>query len=285
MGYYNKDLNEINFQLFETSEILKPYIYGYWAVKKENFDTSLHHKILSDGCMGISINFKSSYNIKINNTVTKCEEKFIIDGPTKFPSYMSFKEDLEILGVRFKPAGSFVFFDEAIESFVDKTTAIKNSSSWKIDLLYKKLEKCSSVENRIVILEEFFIDKLNNSKKTNATWMFSLTEQIINKKGDVGISSLCEDFNISQRQLERKFKQELGLSPKLYIRIIRLQNAKGVLSSLSVDKLTNTAYNTGFSDQAHFIKEFKFFMNETPKSYYNNKLLEAKSNKFRKYSL
>ena len=62
-----------------------------------------------------------------------------------------------------------------------------------------------------------------------------------------------------------------------------MRNVRDSLSSLEVENLTSTGYNNGFFDQSHFIKEFKSFMNETPKSYYQNKLSMAKILKFRKF--
>lgn len=283
MGYYNKELDEIDFQLFDTCEVLKPYIYSYWVVKKNKINESITQKVLSDGSMGIVINFKNPYIIKVNNTVYNCDSKFIIDGPTKYPSYLTFEKEFDMIGIRFNPAGAYIFFDEKIESFLDKHEVMKDSTSWQIDELYKNLQAKKNIEEKIVLIEDFFIKKLDLAKKKNSPWIFNLIDKIIQKKGDIEILDLCKEFNISLKQLERKFKEEVGLSPKVYIRIIRLRNVKNILSSLEVDNLTKTAYENGFFDQAHFTREFKFFMNETPKNYFKNKLFQAKLYNYRKY--
>lgn len=283
MGYYNKELNDINFQIIECSQILKPYIYSYWTIQKKDIKKPIIHKFLSDTSMGIIINFKSDYEITVNKQIKNCTSKFVVDGPTKYPSYLRFENDLDIIGIRFNPAGSFVFFDEDIDTFTNNHKILQNSSSWQIDDLYKSLLNTNTIEDKTKLLDDFLIKKLLNSKKTNTSWLFDFIKRINTKKGDINLLSLCKEFNISIRQLERKFKQEVGLSPKLYSRIIRLRHVKGELSSLEIPDLTTTAYETGFFDQAHFTKEFKFFMNETPKNYLENKRLEAKKHDYKKY--
>ena len=165
MGYYNKELDEINFKIIETCEQLKPYIYSYWVVKKDKIDTPMTQKILSDGCMGITINFKSAYAIKVNGNTQNCIKNFIIDGPTKHPSYMLLEKELYLLGIRFKPAGAYVFFDENIDTFENKHITLKNNSTWQIDILYKKLITTENLEDKIKLLEDFFMQKLKSNKK------------------------------------------------------------------------------------------------------------------------
>ena len=285
MGYYNKELDEIDFQIIEAKEILKPYIHSFWAVKKEKIDSALIHKILSDGSMGITINFKAPYSIKVNGNNHLCTKPFIINGVTKHPSYMRFEKELELIGVRFTPAGAFVFFEENIDGFVDKHPDLSTTYNWKLEQLYQELKSKETVEDKIALFEEYLIQKLTSSKKKNSPWIFNLIENIHQKKGDTDIFSICHQFNISLRQVERKFKQEVGLSPKVYARIIRLRTVKDTMSSLEVQDLTTAAYDTGFFDQAHFTKEFKIFMKETPKNYYQNKLSAIKLCNYKKYKL
>ena len=149
--------------------------------------------------------------------------------------------------------------------------------------LYDKLIQKNTTEKKIQLIEEFLINKLNASKKKNAQWMLPFIEKVLEQKGNLSLASLCDEFHINIRQVERTFKKEVGISPKLYIRIIRMRNAKDILSSLDNKDLTTTAYDAGYFDQAHFTREFKFFMRETPKDYYKNKLSMTKLCHYTKY--
>jgi len=284
MGYFNPNLDEVNFKLYEPNELLKPYVHSYWIVQKKEFHQVKSYKVLSDASMGFAINFASPYSSTINKNIFTCSHKFTIDGITKYPSYLQFDKELYIIGVRFKTAGAYVFYEEDMDSFLDKNTHFKNSETWPLDTLYDALIQTNGIKERITIIEAFLIKKLQDSKKKNAPWTFTLIQKVIEKKGDISLESLCTEFNISIRQLERTFKKEVGMSPKIYIRIIRMRYAKELLSKLKVESLTTTAHETGFFDQAHFTREFKFFMSETPKNYYKNKLSMVKQSNFKKFS-
>ena len=283
MGYFNANLDALNFKLFETHALLKPYVHSYWLIQKKDFKKEMIYKILSDASMGFSINFAKAYFSKMNNNTFDCITNFSIDGPTKYPTYLHFDKELYIIGVRFKTAGAYVFFEEKIESFADKNTPLHNTKNWPLDALYSTLISKNTVEERIKEIENFLIKKLQESKKKNAPWMFPLISKVLDNKGDITLDSLCKDFDISIRQMERSFKKEIGLSPKVFLRVIRMRNAKDLLNKLDLESFTKTAHETGFFDQSHFIREFKFFMKETPKNYYKNKLSLIKLSDFKTY--
>ena len=92
MGYFNPNLDTLNFKLYKTHELLKPYIHSYWAIQTEGFSESMTCKVLSDASMGFVINFASPYSSTVNNHTFTCNDKFTIDGLTKYPSYLRFEK-------------------------------------------------------------------------------------------------------------------------------------------------------------------------------------------------
>ncbi|NQY35322.1 MAG: AraC family transcriptional regulator [Alteromonadaceae bacterium] len=68
------------------------------------------------------------------------------------------------------------------------------------------------------------------------------------------------------RQLERYFKQAIGLPPKLYCRIIRFAYIFKLISTNN-SNWSEISTQAGFYDQSHFIKNFKEFTGEEPSKY------------------
>ena len=197
---------------------------------------------------------------------------------------MEFENKIDAIGIRFKAGGAYRFFNEDISSFKDIVVEMQNSTVLKIDALYEKLISTNDVENKISIIENFLIKKIQSSSKNNSVWIFDFINYILKNKGYVNIEALCKEFDISPRLCARRFNQEVGLSAKLFARLARIVNTKETLSSLKVDSLTSVAYDNGFFDQAHFSNEFKAFMSETPKEYFSKKYNMAKQLNFKKYS-
>ena len=72
---------------------------------------------------------------------------------------------------------------------------------------------------------------------------------------------------ISFRQIERQFKHYIGVSPKYYQRILRVNRVLQQLRLSPESNLTEIAYQQGYSDQAHMSREFKAFNHMTPREY------------------
>jgi transcriptional regulator GlxA family with amidase domain len=98
----------------------------------------------------------------------------------------------------------------------------------------------------------------------------STIDTILSTKGRVAINEILKDELTRRRQLERKFSQHVGISPKQLGRIIRLQEALKMLLNKQADNLTEIAYENQYFDQAHFIKDFKEFTGVNPKEFYND---------------
>lgn len=90
--------------------------------------------------------------------------------------------------------------------------------------------------------------------------------------GSVNIEELSTKLNIGRRHLERQFIDAVGLNPKQYARITRFQHVLALVEQKRYHTLTTLAHNTGFYDQAHFIKDFREFTGLSPRQYFAENL-------------
>ena len=95
------------------------------------------------------------------------------------------------------------------------------------------------------------------------------TNAILNARGDIKISDICEMFSISKVTLRQHFLDNIGLLPKELCKIWRLNNFL-LHSQSATQTLTESAMNAGYFDQAHLNREFKCLLGQTPKRYLNS---------------
>ncbi|RTZ17621.1 AraC family transcriptional regulator [Vibrio aquaticus] len=79
------------------------------------------------------------------------------------------------------------------------------------------------------------------------------------------LESLAEEAGMSRYQLLRAFKNQYGLPPYAYLMDEKIKRSKVMLKA--GDSLSDVAHNLGFSDQAHFQRQFKKRLAVTPKYY------------------
>lgn len=82
--------------------------------------------------------------------------------------------------------------------------------------------------------------------------------------GNARVKELAAMLSLSARQLERHFKGGAGVPPKALGRLIRFERASQHLMREPDADLTALAFELGFADQAHFIREFRAYARRTP---------------------
>jgi AraC-like DNA-binding protein len=83
-------------------------------------------------------------------------------------------------------------------------------------------------------------------------------------QGRMRIEELAATSGLSRRQLERQFKETLGLSPKRLARLIRFEAVRDHLLADPLYRLNELPFEFGYTDQAHFIHDFKTLAAFTP---------------------
>jgi len=80
------------------------------------------------------------------------------------------------------------------------------------------------------------------------------------------METVAARYGISARYMQQLFVQYTGLTPKLYSQINRFQTSLQLIREGN-SSLTSIAYECGYADQSHFIREFKSFTGLTPSGY------------------
>ncbi len=83
---------------------------------------------------------------------------------------------------------------------------------------------------------------------------------------EINIQELSKIFELSQRSLNRRFKQATGLSPVQYIQGIRLEKAKELLKTSNL-AIAEVAYSVGYPDSTYFSALFKRIFSLSPGEY------------------
>jgi AraC-like DNA-binding protein len=90
--------------------------------------------------------------------------------------------------------------------------------------------------------------------------------EIVSKQGCVGLPELASHAGLGLRQFERRFADVLGISPKLYARIVRFEAAVRKRTVSSCVSWTAIAHELGYHDQMHMIHDFQLLSGESPTS-------------------
>jgi len=178
-------------------------------------------------------------------------------------------------GVSFYPHGLPAFFSLDCSEITDKEYSITDIEKTTIGDL---LDQCVSHRERVIVMSRYLVNKL---QRINSN--FVLMHQLIHSAAidaSKKIHELQKETRISERQMERLFKTMVGISPKKYQRIQRFEKALFLLHTTQYSGLAALAYDLHYSDQAHFINDFKKFSGITPYEFVQLTILGQESSSF-----
>ncbi len=257
----NDKLKNLNLSIVNVNKNLNPFVQSYWQVKSI-LAKPTNYFIAPDGAMGLIINLGDS--IKINTENKNYDLKYgeiILLGIHDHAVSMELQDNCHLLGIRFNPAGAFCFYANYYGDLYQNNIFIKDI------ILFKELEK--NLSN----IEDTFNTYLLNLyvKDSKLESFIQVLKNIEDKKGNIDIEKLADILDISRRSLDRLFKKYIGTSANIYLRIIKIKYTRENLRNLKFESLTQVGYENGYFDQSHFIKEFKTFMQKSPKQYIKEK--------------
>jgi AraC-like DNA-binding protein len=137
-----------------------------------------------------------------------------------------------------------------------------------VQTLYATLLDTNSWDYRISLIEDFLLNRLSiyERKSRKIEIVTNILHEINQEDFFDNIDTVASRYGITSRYLQKLFLQYTGLTPKLYRKINRFQNSLKLVSQKNTP-LTSIAYDCGYFDQSHFIRDFKSFTGTTPSGY------------------
>lgn len=87
---------------------------------------------------------------------------------------------------------------------------------------------------------------------------------IVNCAGTAKIEDLCKSYNINKKYIERNFKEHIGMTPKKYSELIRLNTVINILLSSDEHQWNDIHFEAGFNDYSHLGKHTVKFTKRSP---------------------
>lgn len=240
---------------------LQPYIRCYGILENDRIpNKTTTFKIIADGHPGFI--FQEDTTSFLDKDSNRLPQLFL-HGITTNHSRKTSQGNYRNIGVYLQPNAVKSIFgidaNELTDQFIDVNAIIKNS-------LAEQLLCENSIERRIAIISDFIYQQIaKNKHQENAKTTYAIAK--INTESTSELNRIQSELNLSERTLERIFKTDVGISPKLFFRICRFQAALDDIRKRTAATLTEIAYQHSYADQSHFIREFKEFAGTIPKQF------------------
>jgi len=240
---------------------LRSFIECFWTLEGDGVvDSSPPERILPDGCVELILNFGDRFLQHVDGERRRQPRNFIV-GQMTGPILISASGVVELLGIRFQPGGTRSFLNLPAHEITDQVVELEGLSRQFERSLLQACENAVNLDQKISAIDAFFASRLNHCRFDSH--VLALAASVIDRRGRVSVDELASCAGVSSRQLERRFLQEIGLGPKLLARIVRFQQVFRAVNQ-SNPAWAEVAIECGYYDQAHLIRDFNQFAQQTP---------------------
>ncbi|MHC1744894.1 MAG: DUF6597 domain-containing transcriptional factor [Syntrophobacteraceae bacterium] len=248
---------------------LKEWVKCYWTLSMSagnRLDEGL--SFIAEG-IEISFNFADPIALISRDQKTSMFSRDCICGPMTQPMRIQPTGNVELLGVCFRAGGGYPFFGCPANEFVNGSLRLEDFwGAGRLEIIAVIQENCQEVENVTAHLDDHFLDVLAKTSKTDP-FIAAAVAVIESDRGRVEVDRVARSVGLSTRQLERRFKERVGMSPKELCRISRFKNVYKQLDAIPFEGWASTALACGYYDQSHMIRDFKHYVGASPAAYFS----------------
>ena len=171
-----------------------------------------------------------------------------------------------MLGVHFKPGGAFPFLGTFATELSNEHADLADLWGRSALELRERLCAVSSHRNKFQVMKEVLTYRLSRSRKGHTAVPMAL--HLLGPAGSgAPVRDIAREVGICQRRLSQVFAAEVGLSPKLFSRILRFERARALADKHRPPDWAQLASTCGYFDQSHLINDFQEFSGLSPCEY------------------
>lgn len=228
---------------------LSSYIDAYWTVTTGRLSQPAVSRILPDGAVDLICNLGDTVFSGQQVKRLQPEQVHLIGTMTTYsdswvPAYS------RLVGIRFKPGAFAAFYNMSLNGTADECMLFER------ELLNLKLTEPGFTDR----LNQYFLRRLSGK----SLLLQHIIGSIIQHNGNMRVAQLAQEHYLTPRQLERHFKEQVGVSAKAFSGIVRFRAAWRKMRVTPDTDMALLAEECGYYDQSHFSNDVKRYTGLPP---------------------
>ena len=223
--------------------------------------TDRYKRILPNGRVELLVNLGESYRI-IEGAGTPVLRAAWIGGLLTNPQIIEQPSRQNVLGIRLSPVTAHLLLAVPMGEIAGFQVALDDLIGQAASELAERCAAAGSVQRLFHCADQWISERVSNACRIDPAVAWSAA-RIEEHGGTVPIAELRERTGLSKTRLAASFRDQIGVAPKLYARLIRFRRATELLQR-DAGSLVDVALAAGFYDQPHMNAEFRELGGLTP---------------------
>jgi transcriptional regulator GlxA family with amidase domain len=170
------------------------------------------------------------------------------------------------MGVHFKPGGAFLFLGPAANELLNTHVGLQDIWGRAALEIRERVSAERTPARRFQILQDELLSRMVRRPERHPA-VLSALDYFRRDPSRAAIGKLARDVGLSNRRFTDVFNFQVGVKPKLFVRIERFQRLLQKVHILPVVDWVQLALEQGYFDQSHLIRDFVAFSGLSPADY------------------
>jgi AraC-like DNA-binding protein len=242
---------------------LRKHIKCFWSLEHD-YSNSLHdhEQLWADAHTELIFTSGQRYSRKVHGRTVVIPATFVI-GPFQNELQLFCKGRIALVAARFWPWGFHALSRVPMKDLKNTVSSGRLALGGAFESLDRAMAHERSSDAKLAKLEQGLLNILTPLPRPKLLSR-PIAQEVIETRGATRISALARNHRIQARRLQRIFLEELGVTAKIFCRIVRFNHAKLTIEKNPEIDLRKLAYECGYADQSHFTRNFREMFGITP---------------------
>ena len=269
--------------IFETHEVAEPYksfVESIFHYKHFKPDHSIE-RVVPTGHVFLLFELDGFQRHTYDNETLEPNANFVkawVSGIHQNYLSISAHEDSEMFVIQFKSFGARPFLHVDMDTLADRVVSEAEIPKSELIAMHASLRNAETSEEKFAVADDWLrqhFDLAQTPPDPIVNMVSLLQEQPASK-----LKEVLDTYDGTQKHLISQFRKFVGLTPKQYQRVMRFNDVFAQMQKDQFLSWADIAQLCGYSDQSHFIREFKNFSGFSPKKFLQQDFDEDASNFF-----
>lgn len=233
-----------------------------WSLRGQG-DGGPADPIVSDGCVELVYNLADPFE-QITGSGAWIQPLTMVVGPTYLPTVVRPTGVIDIVGVRLQPWAGATVLGTTMSELRHRCVPLADVAPGALTELAERLRGVASDDARFPLAATTVVEA--TEQRPDPVVRIAV-ELIPGYREAPTVRELAKRVGRSVRTMQRVFAEEVGLSPKELLRIVRVQRALALSRQEPPMRWITIAAQAGYHDQPHFVREFRELVGCTPTAF------------------
>lgn len=258
-------LHAMSYREHAPSEALVGVVDRYWFFRSTGPDSEFPvQQCIPLGVSELIVNLSGATSALVNGRWERMPDVRVV-GMQREPLSWRSTGNCLMMGVRLLPEAAIGLFGAPLKAVDPLFMGARELLGARLCASLEPLLGARDEAEALELMEDFLLRFVVRTTRATERFVSAMRQMRGNGLG-FDHRALGDKLFVCDRQAQRLFKEHLGLSPVAYHRIVRFRKAYDHATEHTVHRWSDLATDLGYSDQAHFNRDFKSFCGVTPSS-------------------